>query len=550
VHVPFCRQCGAEFPPGTPLCTRDGSPLAAPTDTDPYAPTSGLLPFAAVVEGSTIPDSAPVSLEDPHGGALEMGVAVGEYRVTDVIGEGGMGVVYGGVHPLIGKKVAIKVLRPEFAARPDVVQRFIAEARAVNAIGSRHIVNIFAFGQLADGRHYYVMDRLAGRSLASFLRALPNRDLAALTPLLEDVLLGLAAAHAAKIIHRDLKPDNIFVVEEQGVRPSAVLLDFGIAKLLASPEIAGPQTRTGAVLGTPYYMAPEQFRQGSVDARADLYAFGIILYEIFAGQVPFAAESYIDLVNKHLSEPPPRPAAFDRLPPRLERLIMNKLLAKSPADRPGSAEMVAQELAAIARGEPSTAERAQTPAPPAPVRARIWPWAVTAGLLAGAGVGAMVAARARSAPAPAYAPVSVGLRAPMPDEVDPTGAPAPAALNLPSTGPAGAAEGAGEGAHPALGSLVIHLRPAASVRVDGQAAGEGTDIRRTGLAAGRHLVEATRPGYAAVSRVITIEAKSPREVTIELAPATRSRPEDRGRSASTEDDSATLNPFAGKRKSP
>src|SRR5262249_48855805 len=162
---------------------------------------------------------------------------------------------------------------------------------------------------------------------ASFLLGPDARDFATIGPLLEDVLRGLGAAHAKKIIHRDLKPDNIFVVEEPGLRPTAVLLDFGIAKLL-SPDIAGTHTHTGTVMGTPHYMAPEQFRSANVDARADLYAMGVILYQIFSGRVPFHADSYIDLVNMHLSAPPARPHSFDHLPPRLERLIM-RLLSKS-----------------------------------------------------------------------------------------------------------------------------------------------------------------------------------------------------------------------------
>src|SRR5207248_2359935 len=203
------------------------------------------------------------------------------------------GVVYGGVHPIIGKKVAIKVLKAELAARRDVALRFAREAQAVNAIGSRHIVNIFGFGQLPDGRHYYVMDRLSGQPLSAYLRALPTRTLPALLPLLEDVLEGLGAAHAARIVHRDLKPDNVFVVEQAGARPSALLLDFGIARLLGDqPPLGSGRTATGAVLGTPHYMAPEQFRSARVDARADLYALGVMLYEMFAGRVPFAADSY------------------------------------------------------------------------------------------------------------------------------------------------------------------------------------------------------------------------------------------------------------------
>ena len=495
--MPFCRVCGAEYPPGTPYCVRDGQPLASPNNTYQLS--------AETLEPPTIPDSAPIPFA-VTGQALEMGVAVGEYRVSYQIGEGGMGVVYGGVHPVIGKKVAIKVLRPEFASRPDVVARFVSEARAVNAIGSRHIVNIFSFGQLPDGRHYYVMDRLPGRSLAQFLRGLKSRDFNALAPLFEDILTGLSAAHAAKIVHRDLKPDNIFVVEEPGTRPTAVLLDFGIAKLLAMPEVAGPQTRTGAVLGTPYYMAPEQFRSAQVDARADLYAFGVILYEVFAGKVPFAADSYIDLVNKHLSEPPPRPPSFDKIPQRLERLIM-RLLSKKPDERPPSAEAVLQEISSIRRGEAPTDERAKLLAR----RAR-WPWAIAATVLLAAGAAAVVFARgSRELPQPQV--VTAPHPAPLPPQQ-------PVAIQIP-------------------GSVLVHVKPPAQIAIDGQPAGSGADVEHTGLAPGRHLVEAAHAGYKPASREIDVVGGQRAELRLELVRAhTASKT-----AASPEDDSATLNPF-------
>jgi len=533
LSVPFCRTCGAEYPPGTPFCLKDGAPLASPTGTDAYAPTTEA--------GRLVPQQpAP---------PIEMGIAVGEYRVTDQIGQGGMGVVYGGVHPIIGKKVAIKVLRPEFASRSDVVARFVAEARAVNAIGSRHIVNIFSFGQLPDGRHYYVMDRLQGRPLTAYLRALKQRSLSALMPLLEDVLQGLAAAHAAKIVHRDLKPDNIFVIEEAGVRATAVLLDFGIAKLLAAPELPSAHTHTGAVLGTPYYMAPEQFRSAQVDARADLYAVGVILYEMFAGRVPFAADSYIDLVNLHLQAPPPRSPAFDKIPPRLERLIM-RLLSKAPAERPQSAESVLEELHAIARGEPMTDERLLRSRPSA---VRQWPWALLAAIMLGGGVFAISAARSRS---------DGGARAveertlPRQDEDLPGAGSAPApgiAQAAPARVPpaAGAAPaGPAPGATPTAdrsGRLIVHVKPPAQVLVDDQPAGSGAEVRKEGLAVGTHLIEARRAGYKPASARVAVEPGAAREISLELKPAGRARAGGHG-GAGPDDDSGTLNPFQDKKR--
>jgi serine/threonine protein kinase len=286
---------------------------------------------------------------------LSPGTPVGEYEVAGKIGEGGMGTVYAAVHPLIGKKVAIKVLNAGLSEDPTVVQRFIQEARSVNQIGHRNIVDIFAFGQLDNGRHYYVMEFLKGVSLRKRMDAAEPLRYAEALHAVAEVLSALEAAHQAGVVHRDLKPDNIFLVEGRDER-TVKLLDFGIAKLLGrGPSLS--QTRTGATLGTPYYMAPEQCRSKAVDARSDLYAMGVIMYEIFAGRLPFPGPDHIDVINGHLSRTPPLPSEFAEVPGDLEALIL-QCMEKEPDRRPGDAAEVRRRILAI---DPAVGERVVPP---------------------------------------------------------------------------------------------------------------------------------------------------------------------------------------------
>jgi serine/threonine-protein kinase len=278
---------------------------------------------------------------------LAPGTKVGEYQVSAQIGEGGMGTVYAGVHPVIGKKVAIKVLNAGLSQDLGVVQRFIQEARAVNQIGHRNIVDIFAFGQLPDGRHYFVMEFLSGRSLYARLGQQPPMAYDEAFSVLLDVCSALAAAHGEGIVHRDLKPDNIFITEAKTGEKMVKLLDFGIAKLLKQEE-GLQRTRTGIAMGTPLYMAPEQCLGKGVDARTDVYALGVIMFEIFTGQLPFPGPSYIETVNGHLSKPPPEPREFVDIPDSLRALILS-CMQKEPERRPQQVLDVRQRLIEIAR---------------------------------------------------------------------------------------------------------------------------------------------------------------------------------------------------------
>src|SRR5688572_19929646 len=193
------------------------------------------------------------ALEDASRDPL-LGRSVGSYRIARRIGAGGMGEVYRGVQPHIGSRVAIKVLSHECAKSPALVERFFAEARAVNVIRHENIVNVIDLSALPDGRPYIVMEHLEGAPLSAILRRFGPLPLGTLTRLIGDVLDALDAAHAKGVVHRDLKPDNVFVSRSG----RAKVLDFGIAKLRPDLAALSDATRTGALLGTPHYMSPEQ----------------------------------------------------------------------------------------------------------------------------------------------------------------------------------------------------------------------------------------------------------------------------------------------------
>jgi eukaryotic-like serine/threonine-protein kinase len=291
------------------------------------------------------------------GGDLPTGYVVGEYRVDHVLGRGGMGVVYAAVQPMIEKRVAIKVLHSELSADPSLVRRFLDEARAVNRIRHPNIIDIFSFGQLADSRQYFVMEYLEGRTLAERLEAgdLPLGDFPLL---LAQICDALDAAHVENIVHRDLKPENVWIVQPKRGRPFVKLLDFGIAKLLASG--AQSTTRTGVVMGTPQYMSPEQCHGRAVDHRTDIYAMGVILYQVWTGKLPFSGETFAEVLTKQLTMTPERPSSLAAVPPRLDALIM-RCLAKDPAGRPQSARELGEELTRGFADRPQSAPTAMLP---------------------------------------------------------------------------------------------------------------------------------------------------------------------------------------------
>jgi len=274
-----------------------------------------------------------------------IGHVVGKYRLLDQLGEGGMGTVYRAEHVVLGSPAAVKVLLPQFTQDGVVVDRFFQEARAASAIRHPGIVEVFDFGRLPNGQAYIAMELLRGEDLSGFLARRGPLDASLATQIAIQMLGALNATHAVGVIHRDLKPDNIFLVRDPGA-PGAIrvkLLDFGIAKLIRSPNVAalaaGGRPRTkNMILGTPAYMAPEQCRGGAaIDARADLYAVGCLLFELLTGRPPFVADGDGEVMAMHIYEPPPRLSNLaPQLPVELDALLA-KLLTKDPADRIPSA---------------------------------------------------------------------------------------------------------------------------------------------------------------------------------------------------------------------
>jgi serine/threonine-protein kinase len=266
---------------------------------------------------------------------LPAGAVVGAYAIERQIGAGGMGVVYAATHQVIGKRVAIKVLRRELSDDEAAIDRFVMEARAVNAIGHPNIVDIFDLGALPDGRQYLVMDLLAGETLRRLLERGPLHVSVA-AKLIDDIADALVAAHDKGIIHRDLKPDNVLVVEQRDRHPEARLVDFGIAKLVAAthPEGSGVRTRLGVVLGTPGYMSPEQARARNVDHRTDIYALGVMSFELLAGRRPYERTSVLDLLVAHAEAPVPELGRHVPSIPVEVCQLVEAMLAKRPDDRP------------------------------------------------------------------------------------------------------------------------------------------------------------------------------------------------------------------------
>ena len=277
---------------------------------------------------------------------ITVGSRVGGYTVLHMLGQGGMGQVYLAQHQRIARRAAVKVLLPELSANEAVVERFFTEARATSLIRHPGIVEVLDC-DVREGQAYIVMEHLEGESLADYLERIGGLvgDVGFALAIVGQVARAVGAAHAAGIVHRDLKPDNIFLTAggtDGRIVPK--VLDFGIAKL--AERGSATHTRTGAVLGTPAYMSPEQCRGGSkvVDGRSDIYSLGCIFYETLCGVPPFVRDGTGDLIVAHVSEAPePARSRVSSIPAAVDALVM-RMLAKAPADRPPTMEVVAGEI--------------------------------------------------------------------------------------------------------------------------------------------------------------------------------------------------------------
>jgi serine/threonine protein kinase len=297
------------------------------------------------------------------------GTTVGKYKLHEIVGRGGMGVVYRGEHVYIGKEVAVKILHEGYGGRDESIKRFLREARAASLINHPNIVDVTDFGKSNDGTVFFVMELLAGEPLDAVLSRDRRLDLLRAITIINQAAGALGAAHSKGIVHRDLKPENIMLTpregrrelirqftDEQGLhtiseREKAFdfvkILDFGVAKV-RDPDASegGRVTQQGVVFGTPEYMAPETARIGVSDPRTDIYALGVIFYEMLTGMVPFAGETAVDVMLKVVSEPviPPRTRAPGiEITHEAEQLIM-KALAKDPRNRQQSMEELFEEL--------------------------------------------------------------------------------------------------------------------------------------------------------------------------------------------------------------
>src|SRR5687767_7971956 len=323
-----CPTCGRQYGETTTLCPADGSVLKRSGNDD----------------------------------RLIGQVLAGKYRIDDKIDEGGMGCVYRATHVLMEEVVAVKVLHPALAADDKIVQRFTREAKAASRISHPHAINVTDFGESENGIVYLVMEYLRGRTLKDVVRAGGPMTLQRTVEIVRQVAGALDTAHAEGVVHRDLKSDNIMLEEATG-GDWAKVLDFGIAKIQQTEpsvhETDPGLTAPNLIIGTPQYMSPEQCSQASdIDARSDIYSFGVILYEMLAGHVPFTGDSPTAIMMKHIQEPPPSILGERKdLPDEVGRIIA-RALAKRPEERFEKAGDLAAALAAAAAQEAPLGEMA------------------------------------------------------------------------------------------------------------------------------------------------------------------------------------------------
>lgn len=342
-----CPRCGeAPSDPGTHQCGEPSNPASTGLSKKWVIATPNEL-YAAGAERSiretlaaSEHDAAPPPALDPHVGKL----LAGQYRVLEPLGSGGMGTVYVVEHTHLKKKFAAKILNADLARKPDAIARFELEAVSASRLDHDNIVSIVNFGRGDDGTIYLIMELLRGETLEQRLRrGAPSTEEILLT--IVPVCRALHAAHTAGITHRDVKSENIFLARRSGNRCVVKILDFGVSKIKETKRAETRLTRAGQVLGSPLYMSPEASRGASdVDARADIYAVGVMLYEMFTGRPPFQAENYLQVLYMHIHDPPRPPSELCAgLSPWVERVIL-RALEKKREDRYQSMKELEDDL--------------------------------------------------------------------------------------------------------------------------------------------------------------------------------------------------------------
>ena len=329
----LCPQCARKYVEGEAFCPFDGARLRSPL-------------------------SSPSLAADPLVGKL----LDGRYRLERVLGRGGMGTVYAGRLEALEQPRAVKVLRPVLDDG-QALGRFEREARTASKLGNEHIVKVFDFGVTDDGLAFIAMEMLEGQDLGDLLGTQRVLDVERAVPIIVQCCAALGAAHAAGIVHRDLKPENVFLVPRAGYREFVKIVDFGLAKYSDTEQEGDPErklTKTGMIFGTPQYMSPEQCSGKPTDHRSDVYALGLMLYELLCGRVPFDGETFMGVINQHLVDPP-RPLlelnASIQVPPTLEAVVY-RCLDKKARNRPQSMRELADELVgALRTSHPALAEQ-------------------------------------------------------------------------------------------------------------------------------------------------------------------------------------------------
>ncbi|MBE2250760.1 MAG: serine/threonine protein kinase [Myxococcus sp.] len=361
------RKARAEH---APLLTPNQKRLHFDESTAPDA-----RPLLPTEESVSVRRQAPLQVENlPLPSDRLVGQKLGDYLVQELLAKGGMGAVYRGVQPLIGKQIAIKVLLNPGPAELNYAQRMLEEARTVNAIGHPNIIDIFNFGELPDGRPYLVMEYLDGVSVSQWVRARTSDEapIARIVTILDQICAALEAVHVVGVVHRDLKPANVMLMQLSSPEPRVKVLDFGFAK----SRDATLRTSPDMVLGTPGYMSPEQIQAIGATPQSDLYALGLMAFFMITGLDAYADKSPIAVLQLQLAKEPPSLRGHPGVPDALAQLIA-ELTRIDPRLRPASATVVRARLAAIAADAPQpvvpsaeaiTQKERHPPAPPRPSR--------------------------------------------------------------------------------------------------------------------------------------------------------------------------------------